>query len=456
MDRATEAQRMLCLAAVTYAGWSDPAPGALHDAALRAAVARCLDEPLASLIGRWELAWGPAWTRSPGALVDDGVVCVFRDRERPGELVIGVRGTNPLSGFDWLFGDFWVAAQVPWPWGDDDPRISASTALGLALFRHGRSGAGEETVLSRLWLSATDAGRWLVDTALALVRRVDVFGLLGKGDDWLDARGADLAALQGELRGLAVAEAIARLQGLWTSGLVARLADGLGGAATRLGDPLALGLLGIFDAAAEREAGRRGGTDLVSWLRSEIAAAPAPVRVTVTGHSKGGALAIAFALWLAETQGDALPERLRWDPEGRASVHGWSFAGPSPGNAAFAARVETVLGERCRRVYSDLDVVTHAWEPARIRTIAALYGDLVLRPPGLEALAAAIASALESVPLEYCHAGRADPPEGLATTIDEDAPGFVGQLVHQHLDAYLRAMALPPSVTKATFFDLPG
>ncbi len=46
------------------------------------------------------------------------------------------------------------------------------------------------------------------------------------------------------------------------------------------------------------------GVTLIAFLQAAVAAADgARVRVTVTGHSKGGALAPTLALWLADSQG---------------------------------------------------------------------------------------------------------------------------------------------------------
>ena len=51
------------------------------------------------------------------------------------------------------------------------------------------------------------------------------------------------------------------------------------------------------------------GTALVAFLQAAVTSADGrPVRVTVTGHSKGGALAPTLALWLADTQGPAEDE----------------------------------------------------------------------------------------------------------------------------------------------------
>src|SRR5215471_4476007 len=54
-----------------------------------------------------------------------------------------------------------------------------------------------------------------------------------------------------------------------------------------------------------------------------------PVEIVTAGHSLGGALAPAVALWLLDTQAE-------WDPETRASISCEPSAGPTAGNDAFA------------------------------------------------------------------------------------------------------------------------
>src|SRR5262245_40104608 len=130
MATFTEAQQMLCLAALTYREFADVGPPELHEQRLRDDIAAKL-AGLSVLQGEWTLAWGPASYRAPLSLFDGAAMFVAKAAGAD-RYVIAVRGTNPICAFDWLFGDLWVAGQRPWPFDDTRAaRISLSTALGL-------------------------------------------------------------------------------------------------------------------------------------------------------------------------------------------------------------------------------------------------------------------------------------------------------------------------------------
>src|SRR6185295_13525433 len=130
LDKGT-AQEMLILAGLTYRGSLDPDVAKLtsliantanltderHDRVLAQGVKSGLDT-LAPVQGKWELMWGPASSRADGHF-DSSAMYVVRhsiDRHR---YVVAVRGTNPVSLPDWLFGDLNVATTVLWPFDSD-------------------------------------------------------------------------------------------------------------------------------------------------------------------------------------------------------------------------------------------------------------------------------------------------------------------------------------------------
>jgi hypothetical protein len=92
-------------------------------------------------IGPWEVIWGPAIYQAFGSDVADNVMVVFQagaGSAVPGELVIGIAGTNPASAFDWLLEDFLVVSTVQWPYGNPvnlNPNISLGTYLGLSILQ---------------------------------------------------------------------------------------------------------------------------------------------------------------------------------------------------------------------------------------------------------------------------------------------------------------------------------
>src|SRR5262249_24914525 len=76
--------------------------------------------------------------------------------------------------------------------------------------------------------------------------------------------------------------------------------------------------------------------------------------ITLTGHSLGGALAPALALFLSDTQGT-------WDPAMRTKIACLASTGPTPGNRDFADYFNSQLGPVTTRFWNTLDVVPHVW-----------------------------------------------------------------------------------------------
>lgn len=161
-------------------------------------------------------------------------------------------------------------------------------------------------------------------------------------------------------------------------------------------------------------ASRDEGTTLLDFLTS--AAVERGATVSVTGHSKGGALAVATALWLHET----------WAPVNGGTVECFSFAGPTAGGAEFAARFDAALGKRTRSVVNRCDVVPHAWAVDDLQHIGDLY-------PALDVPTELLAQAVDR--LGYAHVAR----DGVVEFGTRPRPGraLVEELAYQHLDAYL-------------------
>ena len=105
---------------------------------------------------------------------------------------------------------------------------------------------------------------------------------------------------------------------------------------------------------------------LEEFLRERFAAKGGRVELTVSGHSLGGALSPTLGLWLLDTQKE-------WDRHDRAMISVYAYAGPTPGNEAFAAYFEARFGDRAHRIANPLDVVTHAWNVGDLAAVKALY-----------------------------------------------------------------------------------
>jgi len=202
------------------------------------------------------------------------------------------------------------------------------------------------------------------------------------------------------------------------------------------------------------------GSDLTHFLRAAMESEDEDVEVVVTGHSKGGALSSTLALWLAQTQGtEGIRPLLQWDRAGQAAVSCWSFAGPTAGNAEFAALSDSIIGDRCHRISNRLDMVPHAWqvrpggrkaEGFYIENIPNLYGRGVHAIKGLGALARAVTRDVR--PLAYHHVGKH--VTELEGEIDPDKPLFTEQVAYQHMEAYLKGLGMGDYADTRTFFSL--
>jgi hypothetical protein len=392
MDNA-EIAEMLVLAGLTYRGALDPAGGATHAGNVEGAVAA----GLAAYAPRWQLVWGPATDRK-GDLFDSSAMYVVRGGD-PEQYVIAVRGTNPVSGSDWLRGDLAVATTVKWPFGNDGAAVSTSTALGLrSLLRLRSSLPNMQSLASRLF------GRVLGAVGMAVTKIPTLEPAIANGFYQL------LATRLNEL----IAEA----------GIPGKLGQLLAAASQ----------VSPQEIEAPKTAAQPDPQTLFGFL---AARSKTPMRVTVTGHSKGGALAPTLALWLKETQ-TARGDNRGWDDSGQASIRCVTFAGPTPGNAAFAKRIESTLPDH-HRIANDRDIVTHAWEKAQLAALGPLY-------PAGKALFDEAARDLAG--LDYQHA-KANVPPFSGQPLHKD---FLLEVIHQHLDAYLIQFGLHDRIKAVTFF----
>lgn len=127
----TTRQQMLTLSYLAYVGMlttpNDPAK-----------VSELISEFLASLApvkDQWRFVWGPAI--KPGLFVDQHLAYAVQNIERPEEIVIAIRGTNPLSIENLLVEVGGYAEQVAWDFGhgfvaDEGGRIAKGVDQGIA------------------------------------------------------------------------------------------------------------------------------------------------------------------------------------------------------------------------------------------------------------------------------------------------------------------------------------
>jgi len=438
-------QVMLCLAALSYRGYLDASPG--HTNAVQLAITRGL-QTLAPVRDAWDIVWGPAGYRAPVTVFDDTLVYVVRCRLTPARYVVVIRGTNPVSGFDWLFGDLWAGRVTPWAHANQAGSISLSAALGLTIIQNLRA-AGPQTEAAAPAAVATGLGtapvashslsQWLGGLERAPVRALrqrfvtELQGLVEHGS------AAPLETAEDRVQALAA---------FWQSGARQRVLDLIDEAA-RLTGRLDLAVFALVEDEMRLQVSLGAGVDLRTFLASAVKQAGASLDIVVTGHSKGGGLASTVALWLADTQGTNVAQAEQWDPESRATIRCFSYAGPTAGDEAFAGHSNAVIGARCRRVANALDVVPQAWAVSDLRKIPSLYAPSIPPIPGMAGLIEIIASKV--APLRYTQIATG---EVFAGKVNPGLLLFPAQAVYQHLEAYLQALGLTAcDITTATFFD---
>lgn len=378
-DFYTENDEMLVLAAIAYRGFDLALPETPKRQAMYRAMEKCLNT-LGPVKGKWEIVWGPASYSAGPLALDDCAMYVARNCQTPSTFVIAIRGTNPPSLTDWIFGDFMVNQLVSWPFGgiSETVKVSFSTMFGLKILQ---------------------GLRW--DPLTQIPIEAD------SSDAWIN-----------------------RIQHL-TSSLSAITARKLmDAAANAVGTPLDPGAHGreMRDKAAE-------GVDLLSFLKTVISESNSAVNLYVTGHSKGALLSSTLALWLADTQGASpVPQNSQWDPDRKAVVHAYSFAGPTAGNGSFVAHSDAIIGPRCHRVFNPLDIVPHVWAVEDLRRIPSLYGTA---EPALQKIVDSVIARVAT--LDYKQVGS------LVTELPPSPhPGtpLAIQVLFQHLDGYLQSMGL--------------
>lgn len=93
------------------------------------------DSETKSLIGEWELVWGPhTYCNKPKdtkAVVDNTMLLV--KSAATNTYILAIAGTNPISSYGWLTEDFQTNVAVDWPFSSDanTGKISQGTNIGL-------------------------------------------------------------------------------------------------------------------------------------------------------------------------------------------------------------------------------------------------------------------------------------------------------------------------------------
>lgn len=178
-------------------------------------------------------------------------------------------------------------------------------------------------------------------------------------------------------------------------------------------------------------AGPAGEVTLAGFLGEESKAHPG-LRIDVTGHSLGGALSPALALWLADTEA-------QWN-EGptRARFAVFPLAGPTPGNAQLAGYYDSRLGSATHRMQNSCDVVPLFWDRGTMATVADLYGSTA-RASDAERL---LLDGLRGLVADKGYTQIRATQTPLAGVVDDELPEFSKQAGWQHHCGYQCALGI--------------
>jgi triacylglycerol lipase len=110
------------------------------------------------------------------------------------------------------------------------------------------------------------------------------------------------------------------------------------------------------------------GVSLAEALVAILEGSAGPCVMHFTGHSLGGLLASAMALWLL----DYLEGSGRGETAKRLKLDAYGYAAPTAGNRAFADYLSSRLPNNVRYA-NDLDIATLAWDESAMAEIPSLY-----------------------------------------------------------------------------------
>jgi hypothetical protein len=160
--------------------------------------------------------------------------------------------------------------------------------------------------------------------------------------------------------------------------------------------------------------------------------------IAVTGHSLGGALSPALALYMLNTQNT-------WDTSNSLKISAYPTAGPTIGNSNFTTYYESLISEQptfgkidYKAFYNPLDIVPHAWQvtPPQgkpiLQAMFNIYEPHMKTPNAIKAACFAIILIISSK--DYTQIKPLMELPG--SKFNEHYTHFLGQAVVQHTDEY--------------------
>jgi hypothetical protein len=209
------------------------------------------------------------------------------------------------------------------------------------------------------------------------------------------------------------------------------------------------------------------GMSLEDYLRGVMReTGKGQISIITGGHSQGGSLSPLVALWLRDTH-------LRWDPLGKLgeNIFSWPFAGPSPGNEAFAVYYDRRM-PNTTSVINSSDVATKLFNEDDLQQIPTIYEPLIhagQRITNLKDFLLADVQGKGYTRIPYRPSDPPDPPTVISLTAavnatlynpdDKDCLNFTMQMGYQHLQAYFELLGLsfvPESGTKIPIDQFQG
>lgn len=157
-------------------------------------------------------------------------------------------------------------------------------------------------------------------------------------------------------------------------------------------------------------------------------------QIWVTGHSLGGALSPAYALYLRDNM-------TKWVPGSQAVINCLAVAGATPGDSTFNAFYKQQMGATTTRVWNSRDLIPHGYETDMLLRVPYMYGDSV---PPLPADLVIVVNDLakKTAPLRYTQFHPADSFKSAIYTKDtlpkmpKPDTSFLAQVLYQHIPAY--------------------
>lgn len=190
-------------------------------------------------------------------------------------------------------------------------------------------------------------------------------------------------------------------------------------------------------------AGLPGAGLTLQQFLSRATLSSAALQVETTGHSLGGALSPALALWLADHQGTPTG----WDPKKVATVSAMPTAGATPGNLDFASYYDSRLGTSTQRFHNSLDVVPHCWNLTTMGQLPTLYAPAIPESRGIDTLVSQATAAASKG--DYAPIMPTAPPiigtlnSSLVNPVATAEANYLAQMGYQHTTAYYIVFGLP-------------